>query len=471
MIAGSMKKDYFGAYYRKDKIMEFEYIGINYKDAGQDIRDHVSFTDNQKIDFLQKATEAGIRQCMVLSTCNRSDVFFFAPESEKTEQDQGIPIAEREKKGQNQSTPASEQLNRTEENEVKGTEVPASRIVCRLYKEMFPELEGAQMTSYLREKSGDEALSYLFRVAAGLESMVLGEDQILGQVKEAFELSKTLGCTGKELNKVVRDAVTCAKKMKTQLHMSEKPLSVSYVGIQQVKEQFGIEGRRALVVGSGKTAVLALKYLYEYNAAAVTVCSRTFSHARELLKDFPQLTIIPFEKRYEAMKECEIVVSATASPHHVIRKNQVEFSHPMVFLDLASPRDVETAIGQETLLFNLDSLGKIVESNRQEREELVEKGQRMIDVSLAETKEWLETTGVDATIESMQQRCEEIVEDSFSYLNRKLDLSPREQKILKKILKASLHRLVREPILELKQARTKEQQEIYERTLQELFHL
>ncbi|MCI7323029.1 MAG: glutamyl-tRNA reductase [Lachnospiraceae bacterium] len=481
--------------------MEFEYIGINYKDAGQDIRDHVSFTDNQKIDFLQKTMEAGIRQCMVLSTCNRSDVFFFSPEPEKKEQDQGILVAELEKMGQNQNTPASEYLNRTEETRakengaeengaaeigaegnrtveiglaekgVRGTEVPASRVVIQLYEEMFPELEGAQMTSYLREKSGDEALSYLFRVAAGLESMVLGEDQILGQVKEAFELSKTLGCTGKELNKVVRDAVTCAKKMKTQLHISEKPLSVSYVGIRQVKDQFGIEGRRALVVGSGKTAVLALKYLYEYKAAAVTVCSRTFSHARELLKDFPQLTIIPFEKRYEAMKECEIVVSATSSPHHVIRKNQVDFSHPKVFLDLASPRDVETAIGQEAMLFNLDSLGKIVESNRKEREELVEKGQEMIDESLAETKEWLEVTGVDATIESMQQRCEEIVADSFSYLNRKLDLSPREQKILKKILKASLHRLVREPILELKQARTKEQQETYERTLQELFHL
>lgn len=428
---------------QKEKSMEFGYIGINYKDADQDIRDHVSFTDNQKIDFLQEAMEAGICQCMVLSTCNRSDVFFFAPG----------------------------QQNVAKETGAKKPEMSAFRIIRGLYEKMFPDIKEEQMGTYLREKEGTEALSYLFRVTAGLESMVLGEDQILGQVKDAFELSRTLGCTGKELNKVVRDAVTCAKMMKTELHISEKPLSVSYVGIRQVEEQFGIEGQRALVVGSGKTAVLALKYLYEYGAKAVTVCSRTFSHAKELLKEFPQLAIIPFEKRCEAMEDCDIVVSATASPHHVIRKNQVKLNHPMVFLDLASPRDIETAIGREALLFNLDSLGKIVESNRREREELVEKGQAMIDEALEETEEWLKTTGVDATIESMQQRCEEIVEDSFSYLNRKLELNQREQKILKKILKASLHRLVREPILELKQARTKEQQETYERTLQELFHL
>ena len=110
--------------------------------------------------------------------------------------------------------------------------------------------------------------------------MVLGEDQILGQVKEACELSQTLGYTGKELNKIVRDAVTCAKKMKTQLHISETPLSVSYVGIQQLNAHFGIRGKRALLIGSGKTAVLALRYLYEYKAKCVTVCSRTFPMQR-----------------------------------------------------------------------------------------------------------------------------------------------------------------------------------------------
>ena len=408
--------------------MKFGYLGIDYKHAGQDIRDRVSFTDNQKIDFLQKAGEAGIYQCFVLSTCNRSEVYFFAP-AERTD---------------------------------------AADTIRKLYAETFPQVD---LSTCLCVREGSDALSYLFRVTAGLESMVLGEDQILGQVRDAFELSRTLGCTGKELNRIVQDAVSCAKKIKTTLKISERPLSVSYVGIRQLQEHFGIEGKNALVVGSGPTAVLALRYLYEYKAAQVTVCSRNFAHAGKLLKEFPELSIVPFEKRYEQMQTCELVVSATASPHPVIRKKDLQLTHPTAFLDLASPRDVETAVGQEedALLINLDRLNEIVENNRRKREELVQSGQGMIDAALQETTDWLAATGVDATIASLKQRCDTIVEDSFGYLNRKLDLSAREQKIVKKILNASLKRLIREPILELKQTESKEQQEEYKKVLQELF--
>lgn len=403
--------------------MEFGYVGINYKNANQDVRDKVSFTDNQKIDFMQKASDRGVEQCMVLSTCNRSEVFFLAEKAD---------------------------------------------VIRTLYEETFSAME---TSSYLDCRSGDEALCYLFRVAAGLESMVLGEDQILGQVKDAFELAQTLGHTGKELNKVVREAVTCAKKMKTELKISEKPLSVSYVGIQQLKDVFGIAGKKALVIGSGKTAVLALRYLYEYEIAAVTVCSRTFAHARELLEEFPGIEIVPYEKRYEKMKDCDIVVSATASPHLVVKAECVEIDRSMAFLDLASPRDVDPAIADAALLLNLDSLDRIVEHNYQEREALVQQGQSMIDEALAETNAWLNATGVDATIESLQQKCDEIVSDSYEYLNRKLDLSAREQKIVKKILKASLRRLLREPILEMKQIESKEQQEEYQKVVRQLFQI
>ena len=408
--------------------MIFGYVGINYKHADQDIRDQIAFTDNQKIDFMQQSGEKGIEQCFVLSTCNRSEVYFFVPE--------------------------------------EMTDAPET--VKKLYVSTFPDVD---VSPYLEEKTGTEALSYLFRVTAGLESMVLGEDQILGQVKEAYELACTVGSTGKEMNRTVQDALSCAKKIKTKLHISEKPLSVSYVGIRQLKEQFGIAGKKALVVGSGHTAALALKYLYEYGDAHVTVCSRNFSHAGALLREFPDLAIIPFEKRYEAMEQCELVISATASPHHVIRRSEVHLSHPTAFLDLASPRDVETAIGQEALLINLDSLNQIVQDNLRQREELVQKGQEMITDTLGETIHWLNTTGVDHTIASLQERCGEIVEDSYEYLNRKLDLSPREQKIVKKILKASLRRLLREPILELKQTESKEQQEEYDKVLRELFQI
>lgn len=408
--------------------MEFGYIGINYKNANQDIRDLAAFTDNRKIDFLQTAADQGVSQCMVLSTCNRSEVFFFL---------------------QDENEDGFEQMK-------------------TLYLKSFPM---ADLLPFLSGSRGKDAIAYLFKVTAGLESMVPGEDQILGQVRDAFELSKTLGYTGKELNKVVRSAITCAKKIKTTLKISEKPLSVSYIGIKKLNEEFGIKGRNAFVIGSGNTAVLAIRYLYEYEAGSVCVCSRTASHAKKLRQEFPELTVTGYDKRYEQIAESEIIVSATASPHYVIKKDRLVLKGPAAFLDLASPRDIETAVGKEALLVNLDSLNQIVEENKRTREELLENGQEMIDEMLSETLTWLNSTGVDHTIESLQHKCDEIVEDSYTYLNRRLDLNIREQKILKKILKASLKRLLREPILELKQTESKEQQMEYQKMLSELFQL
>lgn len=406
--------------------MEFGYIGINYKNANQDIMDQVSFTDSRKIDFLQEASVQGIEQCMVLSTCNRSEVFFFAPE------------------------------------------VHAFSAAEKLYRSCFP---GVELKACIKSLAGTDAISYLFRVTAGMESMVAGEDQILGQVKEAFDLSKTLGCTGKELNKVVREAVTCAKKIKTELKVSEQPLSVSYVGIRKLEEEFGIRGRKAFVIGSGNTAALAIRYLYEYGADSVCVCSRTAEHARQLQNKFPDLSIAAYEDRYEQIAESDIIVSATAAPHQVIKYERLKPGRHAAFLDLASPRDIETEVGKQALLLNLDSLNAIVEQNKKLRGKLLEQGQAMIEDALLDTVSWLNSTGVDQTIESLQLRCDEIVADSYEYLNRKLALNSREQKILKKILKASLRRLLREPILELKHTESKEQQDKYRKMLNELFQL
>ena len=236
--------------------MRFGYIGINYKNAPLDIRDKTSFTDVDKIDFFQNAEKIGIEQCMILSTCNRSEVYFLYRKAEEKE------------------------------------------AVKKLYLDTFQEV---QLKDLLLTLDGNEAIEYLFRIAAGLESLVLGEDQILGQVKDALEFSKAMGYSGKEMNKIVRDAVTCAKKIKTELKISERPLSVSYVGIQQLEKVCQIEGKTVLVIGSGKTSTLALHYLYEYGAGNVMICSRTTAHARELLKEFPQLTVVDFEQRYQTM--------------------------------------------------------------------------------------------------------------------------------------------------------------------------
>lgn len=408
--------------------MQFGYLGIHYKDAGLSVRDKTAFTDAMKLAFFQKAEAVGIRQCMVLSTCNRSEAYYFYTCEEQKEQ------------------------------------------IRRIYEGMFPQVD---MAEYLRTLFGEEALAYLFRIAAGLESLVLGEDQILGQVKEALDFARTMGYSGKELNKVVRDAVTCAKRIKTELKISEKPLSVSYVGICRLKECCGIKGKRVLVIGSGKTAALALRYLYEYEAGHVAACSRTYTHAKRLREEFPETEIITYEERYQAMQTCDIVVSATASPHLVIRREAFAPLRRLTFLDLAAPRDVDMAFAQDPLveLINLDTLQEIVLKNRLERERLTREGRRLIAADLQKTVSWLMQSRMDTAIESLQQRCSAIVEDSFSYLNRKMQLGPREQKLLRKVLNASLQRLLREPIQELRRLDTEEEQEAYKKMVTQLFRI
>lgn len=408
--------------------MQLGVLGINYETSDLNVRDQVSFTDHKKMEFLKNAGQIGIDQCMVLSTCNRSEVYFFYQEPDDFQK------------------------------------------MKALYQEMFSRVD---LTAYMNCKHGEKALQYLFCVTAGMESMVLGEDQILGQVKDSLDFSRTMGSGGKQLHKVVRDAITCAKKIKTSLHISEKPLSVCYIGIQKMKEICGIEGKQVLVIGSGKTAVLALKYLKEYKAKTIWLCSRMLSHANMVREEFPEISIIEYKERYKIMEQCDIVISATSSPHLIVRADQFQAEKQTVFLDLATPRDIDVEIEKDSMvkLLNLDTLHSISEENRKERESLVAKGKEIIDQECGKTMEWLTVSRMDATIESLQNRCQDIVEDSYSYLSGKLNLEQREQKILKKVLNASLQRLLKEPIQELKQLNTKEEQEEYKEMVQKLFQI
>lgn len=407
--------------------MRFGYLGISFKNASLFIRDKVFFTDSMKMDFMQRLQEKGILQLMILNTCNRSEVYFLYEDN-------------------------------------------GSELVKEEFMACFEEVD---VSRYLMEKSGTEALTYLFRVSAGMESQILGEDQILGQVKDALDFSRTMGCTGKELDKLVRDAITCAKRIKSELKTSELPRSATYVGVRQVRDSFGIEGRQVLIIGSGKMAELVLKYVQEYGAGTVTVCSRTESHAKRLSAIYEGLFVIPYEERYEAFSQADIVISVTASPHLVLRHEKARATHKMCLLDLAAPRDIDVKFGGDRNyeLIDLDHLNVAIEENEQERKRLFEKGNERIKEDVTETVEWFQARRVDNTIEPLQRRCQEIEEDCFSYLNRKLTLSGREKVLVKKTLHAALHRLIREPVLVLKKLENETKQDEYIKMVEHLFQL
>lgn len=408
--------------------MQLGVISVSFKQASQDVRDQVAFTDSKKIALSECLYEQNIEQSMVLSTCNRSELYF---------------------------------LYEDEQECAKAKES---------YIRMFPNVS---LDTYLIEKQGEDALTYLFEMAAGLQSMIIGEDQILGQLQDALDFSRAMGYSKKELNKIVRDAVTCAKKMKTTLKISEHPLSVSYIGIRQLEQETGFAGKAVFLIGSGKMATLALRYVIEYGAEEIYVCSKTKAHTRKLMEEFPQIRLCDYEQRYKCMRGCDIVISATSAPHTIVKREEFSHEGEIYLLDLASPRDIDPAIGTDRMvhLHNIDSLKQMADENLKKREELVEQANEMIRLDVNETSAWLKISRVDATIESLQMRCQEILSDSYEYINRKLELDTHEKKVIENTLHASLQRLLREPIHTLKGVEDERQQKMYQEVTEKLFRL
>lgn len=408
--------------------MRFAMIGISYKNTTMDIREQVVFTDTKKMEMYVTLAQLNIRESVIISTCNRSEIYFLYDDEQQIQ------------------------------------------LVKKSFIAFFPQVE---IEAYLFTKIGKEALSYLFEVCNGLHSLVLGEDQILGQVVKSEEFSRVNGSSKKIMNRIFRDAITCAKKAKTQFRISEHPLSLSYIGIQELEKQCGIQGKTVLVLGSGKMSVLAMNYLFEKQAKHVYNANRSVENAKMLLDQFPQLEVVPFIDRYAYISECDIIISATASPHIILKQEDMPKLYKQLYiLDLAAPRDVDTKIQQSKYvqLFDMDHLQKSASLNNQKRIEKVKDIEKMIEQDVLLCEQWIKSTRVDTTIQTLQERINEVSADAYELLENKLSLSDHEKYILKKTLQTSMQRLMRDPIITLKEADTKKQ-EAYHEAMKDLFHL
>ena len=318
---------------------------MNHRNAGADVRDHVAFTPESAAAFRGRLAAAGVSQSLVLSTCNRCEVFLWGGNTDL--------------------------------------------LCCR--EEFLREFPAARRGKVLGIRTGADALTYLFRIAAGLESMVLGEYQILGQVKDAHAASLASGHAGKELDRILRDAVSAAKRVKTELDIGAVPPSVCRSGMEHVDRIAGIAGKRVFVIGSGRTGTLAAKFAKRRGAQSIAVCNRSPERARKLVEEIGA-TVVDYASRAATIAESDIVVSATASPHVVVGADQLNLSHPVVFLDLASPRDVEPSVAANPLvtLVSIDTIGELAAGDRFERERLTAEGMAIIAGAVRETTAWLE---------------------------------------------------------------------------------
>lgn len=411
--------------------MDFAVVGVNHNNTPINIRETVSFTDTQKIEGIDFLLDNGIEEIIILSTCNRSEIYIYS---------QNI-------------------LDKVE-------------VIKDFYEDFF---NVENIKKYLFCKMGKEAIEHVFNVSAGLDSLVLGEDQILGQVKDAHDFSRQLGASKKVFNKLFREAITASKDIKTKTNISHQPLSISYIGIKCLKEKLGtLENKSALVIGIGKMSKLAMKHLAEEKLSNIYVTNRSYEKLKSIQDEYKNLIPIKYEDRYEVMNKVDIVISATASPHTILKKeNMPQLSNKLIMMDIALPRDIDKNLNElENIeLYDIDNFKKISEENDKRRRELACAGESIIDGKIEEFNEWLDTIKIDPTIQSLNDKCSDIREDTLDYIYRKLDLNCREKKIIDKMLTSALKRLIREPIINLKQIKDSGKQEEYIKMVEELFDL
>lgn len=411
--------------------MNIGVIGINHNLAPINIRENVSFTDVQKIEAINYFLDRDIDEVVILSTCNRSEIYI-------------------------QAKNIDEKIKFLED----------------FYEKFF---NVADIKEYLFSKKNTSAVEHLFKVASGLDSIVLGEDQILGQVKDAHDFSMQLGSSKKIFNKLFREAINVAKDIKNTTKISHQPLSISYIGVKFIQSKIGkLEGKKALLIGMGKMNKLTIKYLKEEKLDTIYVSNRNHGKIMELESKFKNIIPIRYEDRYKVMNDIDIVISATSSPHMVIRYDEMpKIQKKILMMDIALPRDIDPKINklENIEIYDIDNLKDIQDKNDNKRKELAKIGSQMISEKIIEFIEWIDSIKIDPTIESLNDKCLEIREDTLDYIYRKTNLDNRDKKIIDKMLTSALKRLIREPIINLKQIKDKGKREEYIKLIEELFEL
>ncbi|WBW98452.1 glutamyl-tRNA reductase [Oceanirhabdus sp. W0125-5] len=410
--------------------MEIAVVGINHNNAPVDVRERAAFTESSKIDVINELMDSGIEEAVVLSTCNRSEVY----------------VAYSKK-------------------------IDGKNILKDIYKKQFKYVD---LDLFLFAKKGQEAIEHIFRVASGMDSIVLGEDQILGQVKDSLILSMELGSSKKLLNRLFRDAVTAAKEIKNKLKISEIPLSTSYIGVKLLKERIGdLKGKNVLIIGVGQISKLTLKYLLLEDFNSIKITNRTHGKLKELSVKSEKIELVNYSDRYEVLNEVDVVISATSAPHVILRmENMPELNKKLYILDLAVPRDIDPKVreGSYVELLDIDDLEKISSNNMEKREGLKEQADEIIREYIFEFNEWKKRTKIDPVIKDLKEKCDEIEKDTLEYIFRKSNMELRDQKIVQKMLNSALKRVIRDPIIKLKELEDDER-ENYMDVVKELFKL
>ena len=393
-------------------------LGLSHKTAPVELRECIAFsTDDTSAALETLKKKSDISEVLLFSTCNRVEVLL-----------------------------------------VTKNKTNAVDAVKRFLSE-FKQVPVTDFEKNLYIHTGDEAVRHVYRVASSLDSMMVGEPQILGQIKEAYNIAALKKTPGVILNRLLPRAFSVAKRVRTETGIGDHAVSISYAAIELGRKIFDtLEDKKVLLIGAGEMAELAVEHLQRNKAGDIFVANRTFERGVALAGQFNG-NAIRFEEIPNYLQQVDVIISSTGAPGYVITRSQVKGimnsrrNRPIFFIDIAVPRDIDPKINRlsNAYVYDIDDLKGIVEENLAERNKEAMKGERIVDEAVINFRQWYDSFGITPTIVALRQKVDSIAKAEVNKTLKSLNhLSENDSKAIDKMANAIVNKFLHDPTLFLK---------------------
>lgn len=390
-------------------------VAINHHTAPIELREALYLQENEIREFIKDFQSNLTKEICILSTCNRTEIYCI---------------------------PNSVDLTYKEIQDFLLRKKPVQNISPSNFRNYF----------------SCGAVNHLFHIAAGIDSLVIGDQQILGQVKDAFTIASEENSIGTYLQKVFQSALKVGKRVKTETELFEGPSSISAAAVQLAGKIFSdLKKKKVLVIGAGETSRLTLQNLKQKEVKNITITNRTLSRAEELAKEF-NANVIPFIEFKDMLHEFDIIISATSSPEPLVIKSDIEQvmsrrkNQPLCILDIAIPRDFDPSVKDiENVFYNdIDALQIIVNQNLERRQSQIPKIKKIIMEELIELFSWYNSLQISPVIRALREQFEQIRLQEYEFFKNKF--SPEQQQNLELLTKRIINKLLHNPTVYLRKS-------------------
>ena len=413
-------------------------VGLNHRTAPVAVRERFWISEPRRFEALVQLSRAeGIEEVMVLATCNRTEFFLWANDASL-----------------------------------------AANSVLRLLSSEYG-LKLCEWQHFYRLLD-DAALTHIFRVACSLDSMVIGEPQIVSQVKGAWQQAQKVGSTARFLDAVMQKALTVSKRVRNETAIGNSAVSIPYAAVELARQRLGsLENKKVLLLGAGKMSELSARYLVNSGASSIVVINRTLEHAVELAGKLGGKAI-PFDERWQHLVEADIVISSTSCPHTILSREEAEIiarerkQRPLVLVDIALPRDIDPAVREVpgVFLYDIDDLENAVKHNAGERETAAAEAQKIVAAEVQGFRRRLLAERVVPTIIALRNRLDQICRQELeSFKQENGPFSHDQEQMLDAVTSRITQRIAGSLARELKELPERVEQEQMTAAVQRLFHL